>query len=231
MRLRWFDIEIDRAELAALGERMLVDDFGDRRPSGFRLERSGPRAIEGRYIERAEWTETVTAPGGREFQIGRLAFLETAFALKTTRPGLEIAGSSRSARGFVSRLEEYRNFSGFVSPLLVDPVRWAFRLRAELPGLVITNIVTETFELSTTCSARVTISGSKALEKELYKLCAGRRPAVRQLTVEWSVDSRRHSCVLMRDCSVKFAKALNRGGVTDSFRRSVRTTLGEQAVM
>ena len=173
-RVRWLRAEwsIPMCELADGMKRYAFtrDSF-----DGFVIDRVRDTFIEGRYIEKVNYQETITSPFGEEQFFERIAYQETPFTLFTEYPHVELHNPPRSVKAFMSKLLEMCKFSVSISPVYVDLLNWVaeFQLLSTKEILVDVVQVSEVV-LAEGIGAKMLIRGNKDI-REVLGMVVGER--------------------------------------------------------
>lgn len=180
-----------------LAKHMRQQEFAEGRASGFILDRVRDESLEARYIERYEYTETVSDPYGKELTFDRLEFRQTAFRASPGWPGLELMNAPRSAQSLVSGLLEACNFELSISPLNVDVLTWADDLQKALGAdAVIDSLQVAALVLADGVRAKVLLKGERDVRVACKELVQGRKHLIEKLQLRVVVGGLRATVVL-----------------------------------
>jgi len=195
-RYRW--LKADWPTTArTLAKRMHQQEFADGRASGFILDRVRDDSLEARFIERYEYTETVSDPYGKELTFDRLEFRQTAFRASPCWPGLELMNSPRSTQSLVSGLLQACNFELSISPLSVDVLTWADDLQEALRAdAVIDSLQVAALVLADGVRAKVLLKGERDVRAACKELVQGRKHLIEKLQLRVVVGGIRATVVL-----------------------------------
>ena len=127
-RHRWFQADWPTPP-RTLAKRLRQHSFADDTQCGFILDRVRDEYLEGRYIERYEFQETVADPFGKEVTVDRLEYRQAAFRVAPGWPGLELIDAPRSSQSLVNALLESTDFALPIQLLTVDVLRWVDALQ------------------------------------------------------------------------------------------------------
>lgn len=122
-RHRWFQADWPTPP-RTLAKRLRQHSFADDTQCGFILDRVRDEYLEGRYIERYEFQETVADPFGKEVTVDRLEYRQAAFRVAPGWPGLELIDAPRSSQSLVNALLESTDFALPIQLLTLDVLRW-----------------------------------------------------------------------------------------------------------
>ncbi len=125
MKLLWISCGRSSArEFTAAGERLLKRTFGQNSLTGFSIETFDGSVLQGTYIEKTEFTETLTDPFGEPIRIPRIRYERVQFRLAHKYPELEIVEPPRSVKNCLSEISRAFDFSATIQPITVDPTQW-----------------------------------------------------------------------------------------------------------
>src|SRR5438874_5095259 len=96
--------------------------------TGFKIESVSTTAVEGTYIEKTEFTETLTDPFGRVTEIPRVRYDSFNFRLFKTFPEIELIDPVRSVKGFFSEISRAFGFDIVLSKPKADVRKWLERI-------------------------------------------------------------------------------------------------------
>ena len=115
-RYKWLAVQWPIA-MRTLGKRLKARPFGGEAMHGFVIDRIRDDTLEARYVERIEYTETITDPFGEELSFDRVEFRQSFFCATTHGPGLELRDPPRSLQPLMNRLSEATDFEVAINPL------------------------------------------------------------------------------------------------------------------
>jgi hypothetical protein len=142
-RVRWFRADWP-VNVRHLATRMRQYAFTEASPDGFLLDRARDDRIEGRYIEKFSYNESIVDPFGRELSFERISYRQVEFTLFRDFPQIEIRDAPRGLQSFTSRLLELTDFRVATSPLSVDVLKWI----DGIARIVDSDITVDTMQLS-----------------------------------------------------------------------------------
>ena len=123
IRARWLTAE-SKISLRALAGRMRAHAFTDDSQHGFLLDRTREDRVEGRYVEKLSYQETVPDPFGHELTFDRVTYRQVQFVMYREYPQLELRDAPRGTLAFLSKLGELTDFSLSSAPFTVDLMEW-----------------------------------------------------------------------------------------------------------
>jgi len=149
--------------------------FTEESLNGFIIERVRDTFINGRFIEKVSYQETLTTPFGEEQVIDRVLYRQLEFNLFSTFPNIELWDAPRSTQGFVTRLMELSNFSATLTPLSVDLLNWISNFQELVQGkVVIDSLQISGLELEKGVTARIQMNGEGDVREALSRITKGK---------------------------------------------------------
>jgi hypothetical protein len=187
---RWFGAEWN-VTLRALAARMRARAFTEETPDGFLLERSREDHIEGRYIEKMSYQETIPDPFGHELTFDRVTYREVNFTIYREFPQLELRNPPRSMQAFMSRLSELTDFSVATATLSVDVMRWAELLRVKLDTqMVMDTVQLSAVTISSEVTATIVLRSERDVRESIPAIAKGRTYTVDKVRLKWHEQGR-----------------------------------------
>ncbi|WP_196857152.1 hypothetical protein [Janthinobacterium sp. CAN_S1] len=216
-RFRWYGADWPHS-MRVMAKRLMSQAFDENSVDGFVIDRVRDGFVEARYIERVEFTDTITDPFGNELLYPRIDFRTCEFRISQDGPGLELIDSPRSTQGMLSRLAEAADFSLAVTPLKVDVLAWANLLQSVADiDMLVDSLQIGSMELERDIIAKIIIKGSRDVRDAATVLTNGKRHNLEKIQLrllgKWKgtilltnvggakidVDSRDETTVLLRD--------------------------------
>jgi hypothetical protein len=195
-RYRWLQAEWPMAT-RTLARRMRQQEFTEGRASGFILDRVRDDSLEARFVERYEYTETVSDPYGKELTFDRLEFRQTAFRANQGWPGLELLDAPRATQSLVSSLLETCNFELSISPIDVNVLAWADEFQRMLGAdAVIDSLQVAALMVADGVKAKVLLKGERDVRVACKELVQGRKHLLEKLQLRLVVGGGRITVVL-----------------------------------
>jgi hypothetical protein len=180
-RYRWLNAEWPMTT-RTLAKRIRQQEFGEGRANGFILDRVRDDALEARFVERYEYTETVSDPYGKELTFERLEFRQAAFRATASWPGIEIVDAPRSTQSLVSSLLEACNFELSISPINVNVMEWANELQHALGAdALIDSLQIAALVVAEGVKGKVLLKGDKDVRAAYKALVHGRSHLLEKL--------------------------------------------------
>lgn len=183
-RVRWLGAKWP-VSMRALASRMKGQLFTAESFDGFIIHRVRDHSIEGDYVEKLSYQETVTDPFGNELVFDRVGYRKIEFTLFSEFPNIELRDAHRSTREFVSKLLELCNFSVTVEPITIDLLRWADEFqRAFEEKSIIDSLQVSGLELESGVHTKVLLKGDKDVRAALEQLSPKRKFELEKIQVK-----------------------------------------------
>lgn len=198
-RYRWLAVQWP-IDLRTLGKRLQARPFGGDATHGFVVDRIRDDMLEARYVERIEYTETITDPFGNELSFDRVEFRQSFFRASAHGPGLEVRDPPRSLQPLLNRLSEATDFEVAITPYTVDVLAWATKLQAGtgLP-LVVDSLQMSSLQVEDGITAKIVIKGNRDVRAASKTLAANRQ--FRMERIQLRLGPATGSLVLSSTCS------------------------------
>jgi len=197
VRCHWLRARIDRGLLRTIGEAMLTREYGRRRSAGFRVEETRRDYIRGTYLERVEWDDVLEDPATGTLKLHRLEIRRLRFRLSVDGPEIEMVNPPRSARPFLSALQECAGTGLAVMQIAVRPPMWLEVLEPEMTRPRVLAMSTEPLTLGASTAAIVRIEGTADVRADLIKLLPRDSVEANRLDVAWESRSGMARCELL----------------------------------
>ncbi|MGV8822725.1 hypothetical protein [Methylibium petroleiphilum] len=225
-RYRWYRAEWPMG-MRFLAKRLKSKAFDDDGADGFVLDRVRDNYVEGRFIERFEYDDTIIDPFGKELSFHRVDYNQCEFRAFDTSPGLELVDAPRSIQAMVSRMLEATDFSLAISPLSVNVLDWAdaFQRAAKVSALV-DSMQLGALELASGISAKAVIRGDTDVREVGATLIEGRRHTLEKLQLRLS-GPQRTKVILTNVGSVKIEPEIA-DELLPALRESLTSVLGKE---
>lgn len=183
-RYRWFVANWPYS-IRTMAGRLKVLTFNDASPTGFVIERIRDDYLEARYVERVEYSETVTDPFGNETIFPRTDFIQTYLKISNADFGLELVDYPRSNQSLFSRLSEISNFKVFFNAPEVDVMKWAREFSNFTDVLtVIDSVQIGTISMGNGIFAKAIIKGAIDVSDAAKDLTEGRRHTIDKIQMK-----------------------------------------------
>lgn len=202
-RHRWLRAEWPMP-IRTLSKRIRQLEFSEGRASGFILDRIRDDLLEGRFVERYEYTETVSDPYGKELTFDRIEYRQISFRATPGWPGLELLDAPRSTQSLVSGLLEASNFELAISPIEVNVLTWADELQRALGAeAVIDSLQVAALMVADGIRAKLMLKGEKDVRAACKEIVQGRKHVLEKLQLRVTVGGSRVTVLLASGASAK----------------------------
>jgi hypothetical protein len=162
--------------MKTLGRRLKAREFQGDATHGFVIDRLRDDLLEARYVERVEYTETITDPFGKELSFERVEFRQSHFRATAYGSGLEIRDPPRSVQPLMNRLSEATDFAVTISLYSVDVLAWAARFQTASGFSCHVDLLRMSdLQLEEGVMAKVVLKGDRDVREACTKLAAHRR--------------------------------------------------------
>jgi hypothetical protein len=180
-RFRWIRAEWPLS-MRTLGSRLKAKAFGPEMSHGFVIDRIRDEFLDGRYIERIEYTETVVDPFGLEQSFERIEYRQSAFRATTSGSGLELRDPPRSIQSLMNRLSEAADFELAITAQTVDVMAWAEQFQNILQAsVVVDSLQMSSFELDQGITAKVIVKGDRDVRAACALLAGDRKYSLEKI--------------------------------------------------
>lgn len=174
-RYRWLNAQWP-VSMKTLGRRLKAREFRGDATHGFVIDRLRDDLLEARYVERVEYTETITDPFGKELSFERVEFRQSHFRATVYGAGLEIRDPPRSVQPLMNRLSEATDFEVTISPYTIDVLKWAAKFQSASGfSCHVDSLQMSDLQLEDGVVAKVVIKGDQDVRQACTKLAANRR--------------------------------------------------------
>jgi hypothetical protein len=200
---------------------MKVNAFREDGMNGFIIERVRDNFINGRYVEKIAFQETLTTPFGEEQIFDRILYRQVEFTLFSSFPNIELWDAPRSTQGYVSKLTELNNFNVALAPLSVDLLKWVSTFQAKIANAVtIDSLQISGLELEPKVTARVSINAEKDVRDALQRLAKGKSFDLDRVQMKLIHEGQRIAIQLTNSGTAKIDESL-----VDEFLPALRESL------
>jgi hypothetical protein len=174
-RFRWLRAHWPLS-MPTLGKRLNAKAFGPEVSHGFVIDRIRDDLLEGRYIERIEYTDTVIDPFGAELSFERVEYRQSTFRATTFGAGLELRNPPRSVQALMNRLSEAADFEVAIAAQTIDVLAWAaqFQKIAQISPIV-DSLQMSSLELERGITAKVVVKGDRDVRAACTSLSGDRK--------------------------------------------------------
>lgn len=173
-RYRWLKAQWP-ISMKTLGRRLKAREFQGDATHGFVIDRLRDDLLEARYVERVEYTETITDPFGKELSFERVEFRQSHFRATVYGASLEIRDPPRSIQPLMNRLSEATDFEVSIGPYTIDVLAWAAKFQSASGfSCHVDSLQMSDLQLEEGVVAKVVIKGDQDVRQACAKLAANR---------------------------------------------------------
>lgn len=221
-RYRWFQVEWP-VSIRTISGRIKARAFDENSTHGFVVDRVRDDYLDARYVERIEYTDTITDPFGKELSYPRVEFRQCIFRASLQSPGLELIDAPRSAQGLLNRLSEVTDFEVAINGLNVDVLAWADAFQKAL-GIspLVDSLQIGALEIEPGITAKAVIKGDRDVREACSVLTNDRKYAMEKVQLRLLSPSR-GTVVLTNTGSAK----IDADDPTDALRNALRQSIME----
>ena len=189
-----------------------IDSF-----DGFVIDRVRVDSVEGRYVEKFSYKESVIDPFGYEETFDRVSYRSTDFTLYSVFPNIEIRNGYRSSRELLNKLHQICNFSVAIVPVDIGLLDIIDRFQKKVnQKIIIDSLQISDFQLEAGISAKILIKGDKDVREALLNLFGERKFSLDKVQVKIPTGqkvvsiniSSNGSVMIPEDCFSEFSTVL-----------------------
>jgi hypothetical protein len=179
LRAQWpFAIQYLVARMKA--HLFTIDSF-----DGFVIDRVREDSVEGRYVEKFSYKESVTDPFGNEEVFDRISYRSTEFTLYSEFPNIELRNGHRNSREFINKLQEICNFAVAIVPINISLLDWVGKFQEKInQKITVDSLQISGLQLEAGISAKILIKGDKDVREALQNLSADRKFILDKLQIK-----------------------------------------------
>lgn len=221
-RFRWLRADWP-ISMRTLSKRLKARPFDSAVTHGFVIDRVREEFLEGRYVERIEYTETITDPFGIELSFDRIEFRQSSFRATPDGPGLELRNPPRSVQSLLNRLSEAADFDVAITPHTIDVLAWSTRFHT-LSGLksVVDSLQLNSVALEPGIQAKIVIKGDRDVRAACAALTNQRKHTLEKIRLRLDTPS---SGVIILGSTASASLGID--DPTDQMLQSLRDALSE----
>jgi hypothetical protein len=202
---------------------MKTHTFREDSVNGFIIDRVRDNFINGKYVEKISYQETLITPFGNEQVFDRVLYRQLEFNLFSTFPNIEFWDAPRSTQGYVSKLMELNNFAVTLSPLSVDLLKWVAALQTLVDRkLTIDSLQISGLDLEPNVTARISINGEKDVREALQRVTKGKKFDLDRVQVKLLHEGQTINIQMANTGAVKLEESLVEG-LIPALRQSLPT--------
>lgn len=189
-RYRWFDAEWP-ISLRTLATRLKDKPFSSEVRHGFVVDRVRDDSLEGRYIERVEYKDTVVDPFGVELYFDRIEFKKSEFRISMASPNIELREAPRGVQGLMNQLSEVVDFNVSITSASVQVLGWADEIQrlAKRP-IIVDSVQINSLVVTEGVSAKLIVKGDKDVRAACDELTRNRKFTLEKLQLRFENDVR-----------------------------------------
>ncbi|MEK9802703.1 MAG: hypothetical protein VW475_04755, partial [Curvibacter sp.] len=180
-RYRWLRAKWP-ISMRVLAKRLKARGFEEGKTEGFVVDRARDDYLEGRFIERVEYDDTVIDPFGNETSFHRVEYRLCEFRASSEGPGLELVDAPRAVQAAISGLAEATEFGLAISPLNLNVLEWAKSVQHLVNvGGIVDSVQIGAIELAPGITAKALIRGSADVLSASSRLVQGKRHVIEKV--------------------------------------------------
>jgi hypothetical protein len=186
IRAKWLTAE-PKISLRALAGRMRSHEFTNDSQDGFLLDRTRDDHIEGRYIEKLTYQETIPDPFGQELTFERVTYRQVQFILYREFPQLELRDVPRGTLAFMSKLLQLCDFDLTSTSFSVDVMRWVDSI-ARTIGSAVTMDMMQLSEITIgpNVTGTMVLKSDRDVRDSLKSVIGSRPYTVEKVRLKWN---------------------------------------------
>ncbi|MCE9609547.1 MAG: hypothetical protein K8R23_04990 [Chthoniobacter sp.] len=224
-RIMWLIVDpCDSKTFSKLVEGAERDEFSSETTSGFLLDTLRKDFVEGRFIQKAETTETVLDPFGNPMERTRIDYDQLQFRLQRQSPHLEVYNAPRNLNAFLNRLGEFTKGAAAIYSPDVPISTWLEALAASAKSLVVSGLLISDLAVAEGTTAKVALTGTGDVRNYVGQVTQGKKHRLVQAVVSarFAAGDARLTIKSMGRVVVSASDA----GVVRTLRTAIRNTLG-----
>lgn len=226
MKASWYSCTgFSARQFEKVAEALLARPFKLDSVTGFKIEVVSSHIIEGRYIEKTEFVETLTDPFGSVTMVPRVRYESFAFRLFKTFPEIELIDPVRSIKGFLSEISRAFGFDIVLNKPKADVRRWLDQLerkssRGEVRRMFFTDI-----DIEHTATGHLGVVGDADVRRPAEAFLRARRGELDKITFRGEMNGAQFSCDLSSSCRASF-----QGSDLEEIVTTLRRALGAAVI-
>lgn len=189
-RVRWLNAQWP-STMRTVGAKLKAMPFSEDSIDGFAIERVRDEFIEGKFIEKYFYEETISNPFGGEESFERIGYRFTEFSLFSRFPYIEIKNGQRSTKDFVNKLLQACNFSLTVSPIVVDLFEWVAAFQERIGcKVVVDSVQVSGISLGEGVVGKILLKGDRDVREAISDIVGDRKYTLEKVQIKAAVDGR-----------------------------------------
>lgn len=203
-RIRWLNAQWP-SSMRTIGNKLKGMPFTEESIDGFTIERIRDEFIEGKFIEKFVYLESISTSFGDAEVVERTGYRLTSFTLYSKFPQVEIRDGPRSIKEFVNRLLHVCNFNLVVKPVTAPLLDWVASLQKIIDAkLVVDSLQISGVELERGISGKILLKGDKDVRDTVDHIVSGKRYTLEKVQIKIANSSQRVSLHLANNGSAKY---------------------------
>ena len=199
-RFRWLNAQWS-GSIRSLSSGLKSAAFNQDNSEGFVIDRVRDDFLEARYVERIDYSDSITDPFGNELVFPRVEFRQCEFVVSQRRASLELIDPPRNIQGMLSRLAIATDFTLSISPLKVDVLAWAGILQSTIESEVaVDSLQVGSVELSQDVRAKIIVKGRVDVRNAASSFLGARRYSLEKIQLR--IKAPFNGTVLLSDVGV-----------------------------
>ena len=201
MKCSWYNCEgFSSRQFQEASATLLKRTFRANSLTGFKIDSVLPNTFEGTYIEKTEFTETLTDPFGRVTEIPRVRYDSFRFRLFKTFPQVELIDPIRSVKGFFGELSRAFGFDIILTKPRVDVRAWLERLEQKINRAEVRRMLFAGIDIEHSATGQLTVSGDTDVRRAAEIFLRSKKAELEKLSFRGEIDSAVVSCELSSAC-------------------------------
>lgn len=189
-RFRWLQLApFSRQQLNLLAGEMQTRAYSRNKQNGFVMTTVRSDSLEGIYIERFQFVETLKDPLGGEISVNRVEFRRTEFRIATTYPQLELRNPGRSVKVLLTQIASALDHKVAITSVEITPLEWVAAIERDGKAVTVLAVRTNRFQVSNAVSGSIQLVGTQDVRKHVKDLLGKRQATVDGLLCGWSTES------------------------------------------
>lgn len=219
-RVRWLNAQWP-SSMRTIGTKLRAMPFSEDSMDGFVIERVRDDFIEGRYIEKYIYQETISDPFGKEEVVERTGYRTTDFTLFSQFPYIELRNGQRSIKEFVNKLLQACNFTLVVTPMSVSLLEWVSSFQ-KITGekVVVDSLQVSGVALEKGITGKILLKGDRDVREAVDNIVGGKKYTLEKVQVKISSAGKSLSIHLANNGTAKIPPD-HASGVLPLLRQSV----------
>lgn len=189
-RVRWLRAQWP-ASMRTIGNRLKEMPFTEESIDGFTIERIRDDYVEGRFIEKLVYEETLSDPFGNEDTVERTTYRSTAFTLFSTFPYIELRNGQRSIKEFVNQLLQACDFNLVVSPITLNLLEWVDTFQTRVgTKVIVDSLQASGIELEGGITGKILLKGERDVREAVKGIVGVKRYTLEKIQVKLNFNGK-----------------------------------------